>query len=339
MDQDLLPYLPQEKIWEDLPEESLRVLEKFFHYLHSERNYSEHTIRAYLKDVLELLVFISREDIPVTSVQTTELRSFFIERTGANFQSRAPDQRAMTGKSKNRKLSSRSQARKLAAVRSFFRFLHRREIIVNDPARDFTAPRRFDPLPGRVKVNEIPVLLDEKKSVPDENQRARVLGLRDQALLEMLYSTGARISELLGVSLADAEGIPEKLRILGKGRKERIVFLGKPAREALAEYLLVRPVLRPRTEFLFVNASGERLGDRGVRYRLRELQRRLGLKGALYPHKLRHTFAADLLDAGADIRAVQELLGHARLSTTQIYTRITKEKLRDVYRESHPHAR
>ncbi|MCR9141452.1 MAG: tyrosine-type recombinase/integrase [bacterium] len=167
--------------------------------------------------------------------------------------------------------------------------------------------------------------------------------VRDRALCEALYSSGMRISELLALTVDDLSGgrrgVPDQLKILGKGRKERIVFLGEAAREALAAYLEIRGEFKPRTERLFLNHHGRALSDRGARYILREMQRRLGIHRRVSPHKMRHSFATDLLNSGAEIRAVQELLGHSSLSTTQIYTHVSRERLRDTYRDCHPHGR
>ena len=315
-----------------LPEGEL-YLSRFHDYLHVERNYSPHTIRAYLADVREFLQHLAREEIPVGQAGTADLRRFFADRVGVRFRARGPDPRAVTGITRNRKLSGRSQARKLSAVRTFFALLRRREWIRENPAGSLPAPRFFRPLPPRLPVGQLEEVLEgaARNELP--------AGKRDLAVYEMLYSSGVRIAELLNLTLSDAMGDPTRVKVLGKGGKERIVFLGPQAQAALGEYLSVRARFRPETERLFCNARGGPLTARGVRYRMRQLERSLGLTRRLHPHKFRHTFATDLLNAGADIRAVQELLGHSRPTTTQIYTQVTKERLREIYRQSHPHAR
>ena len=308
-------------------------LSRFRDYLEVERNYSEHTLRAYIADVREFLEHLARESIPVAEARTADLRRFFADRVGVRFRAKGPDPRSVTGITNSRKLSGRSQARKLSAVRTFFALLRRREWIKDNPAGGLPAPRFFRPLPSRLPVGQLEEVLEGAA------QNELPAGRRDMAVYEMLYSSGMRIAELLHLTVADAMGDPTRVKVLGKGGKERIVFLGPPAQEALRAYLAVRPRFRPQTERLFCNARGGPLTARGVRYRMRQLERSLGLTRRLHPHKFRHTFATDLLNAGADIRAVQELLGHSRPTTTQIYTQVTKERLREIYRQAHPHAR
>ncbi len=308
-------------------------LDRFRDYLEVERNYSEHTVRAYLADVREFLEHLEREGLSVEKVRTVDVRRFFADRVGVRFRARHPDPRAVTGITTGRKLSGRSQARKLSAVRTFFALLRRRDWIAENPAAGLPAPRFFRPLPGRLPVGELEDVLDTAAADP------RPAGKRDLAVYEMLYSSGMRIAELMNLRVADIQGDPGRVKVLGKGGKERIVFLGQAAQTALREYLAVRARFRPETDLLFCNARGGPLTARGVRYRMRQLERSMGLGKRLHPHKFRHTFATDLLNAGADIRAVQELLGHSRPSTTQIYTQVTKERLREIYRQAHPHAR
>ena len=339
----------------NLPEPSRKHLEFYFDYLYAERNFSPHTLRAYLGDLYEFLVYLQSVDITVEAADTRCLRAFFTSRTGADFQSRSPDQRSMTGidNNKNRKLTARSQARKLSSLRSFYRLLHYRDLIKENPARDLPTPRMFKPLPGALRPRDMDRVLETHaptqkpaNSSPGKTpgEKSRCLEIRDRAIYETLYSSGMRIAELLSLRLRDLEQNLEKVKILGKGSRERYVFLGQDARQALQDYLSVRSRLIPKgskstlTDHVFLNARGGPLGARGVRFRMEELKQKLGLNRNLSPHKLRHTFATDLLNAGADIRAVQELLGHSRLSTTQIYTGVTKERLRDIHRLCHPHA-
>lgn len=332
-------YIPNGEKQEEYSHESLQYLETFFQFLYSEKNYSEHTIRAYLKDLLEFLAFLGTEDRHVGEVDIIDLRSFFTMRTGVNFSSKNRDQHAITGKSRNRKLNPRTQARKLAAIRCFFRLLYRREMIAQNPTATLSAPKQYRPLPERVKFRELDLIFAENKNANSNQTFHRDnFFIRDLAIYEMLYSTGMRISELLSISVSQIPADTSTLRIVGKGQKERMVFLGKPARTILQKYLTIRNDFNPKTEKLFLNHRGGALSDRGVRFRMREYQRKIGLENSLSPHKFRHSFATDMLNAGADIRVVQELLGHSSLSTTQIYTGVTMDRLQETYMNSHPHS-
>jgi integrase/recombinase XerC len=352
--------------------ELIGELETFADFLEHERDVSPHTLRAYLTDLFEFFLFLARRALTPVDVEARDLRDYFVERTGASFRAERVGPAALTGQSKNRKLGARSQARKLASLRRYYAFLERRERISANPAREIPAPRFFRGLPGVIPNDDLGLLFDEalsgERTAPNAMQNAAqnsqrskrresagpgdaFTRARDAALCEMLYSSGMRISELLSLRAASVENLPEQLKITGKGRKDRIVFLGESARSALAVYLPLRASVTASTrrtsgrvsgraaEALFLNRRGGALTDRGARFVLRNLARSVGLRKKLSPHKFRHSFATDLLNAGADIRAVQELLGHASLSTTQIYTRVSREKLRDVHRQCHPHGR
>lgn len=356
---NLLPEgaLPQLKTRPEL----IGELETFADFLEHERDVSPHTLRAYLTDLFEFFLFLARRALAPVDVEPRDLRDYFVERTGASFRAERVGPAALTGQSKNRKLGARSQARKLASLRRYYAFLERRERISANPAREIPAPRFFRGLPGVIPTDDLGRLFDEAASAADSPrvaaqhaERADAPGdssgdaftrARDAALCEMLYSSGMRISELLSLSADSVANLPEQIKITGKGRKDRIVFLGEAAREALAAYLPLRASATPAgapgrsSDALFLNRRGGALTDRGARFILRNLARSIGLRKKLSPHKFRHSFATDLLNAGADIRAVQELLGHASLSTTQIYTRVSREKLRDVHRQCHPHGR
>ncbi len=335
---------------ETLGPEFARLLELFFDFLYVEKDRSPHTLRAYLRDAYEFLLWSRGQSLSPADANIQHLRAFFAARTGAVLKGASPDQRKTAGQSGQRRLGARSQARKLAALRTFFRVLRRGELVAINPAEKIPTPRFFRSLPGALFPDETAAVLastgsefTNTRSAPsgrDEEERGlrRALAARDAAIYEMLYSSGMRISELLGLREGQVTGHTEQFTVTGKGRKDRVVFLGVPARAALSLYIKERRRFRPATDALFVNHLGGPLGDRGVRYRLSELRRTLGLKHGLSPHKFRHSFATDLLNAGADIRAVQEMLGHAQLSTTQIYTRVTKDRLRDVHRACHPHA-
>ena len=225
-----------------------------------------------------------------------------------------------------------SVARRLSQLRSFGRFLVREDVVRTNPFRAVSSPRVPKHLPRPLSVPETVALL----SAPDTTT---VQGLRDCAILDVLYSGGPRVSELVGLGLNSIDWQRNELRVWGKGAKERIVFLGKPAMAALQAYIEQgRPhLLRgTTTDALFLNRSGGRLTTRSVMNILKKYSRMAGLEKRVTPHTLRHTFATHLLDGGADLRSVQELLGHARLATTQVYTHVSQSRAREVYLRSHP---
>lgn len=318
-------------------------LDDFRRNLEIERDLSVHSIRAYLSDLEEFLLFLQSEDLQPEECDPRILRSYFTCRTGVDF-SKQPlksGESATTGKSHRRKLSPRSQARKLSTLRLFFRNLMKQGKMKDNPARALTSPRFYRALPGVLRPGELEEVLEapSRKEAPVHRRLSKdadqAIQARDQAIIETLYSTGMRISELLSLKLDDVENLPDRIKITGKGGKQRIVFIGQEAREALSRYMKLRSTLRPENGALFCNARGGPLTDRGVRDRMQKIARSLGIS-RLHPHKLRHSFATDLLNEGADIRAVQEMLGHSSLSTTQIYTSVSKNRLRDIYRNCHP---
>jgi len=230
-----------------------------------------------------------------------------------------------------------SIARKLSALRALYRYLAARGLIRSNPTVGITPPRQRRPLPRFLYQEELEKLL----AAPDAETP---LGLRDRALLEVLYATGVRVGELVGLTASECEGASE-LRIVGKGGKERVALLGRPAQEAVRRYLEEgRPHLAARrtpgkeSDRLFLNNRGGALTDRSARRVVHKHLLRACAQHGIGPHALRHTFATHLLEAGADLRAVQELLGHASLSSTQIYTHVTRRRLREVYRQAHPRA-
>jgi integrase/recombinase XerD len=232
-------------------------------------------------------------------------------------------------------LSATSTARLVAALRGFFRFLRLTGAIAHNPAEELHAPRTFAPLPRVLSLDEVDALL----AAPDV-RTAR--GLRDRALIEVLYATGLRVSELVGLRTADVRLDEGLLHCMGKGRKARVVPLGDEAAGWIRRYVReARPSLLRRREspFLFVNArGGRRLSRSGFWKILKAYGRRAGVRAALSPHVLRHSFATHLLERGADLRAIQAMLGHADLSTTQIYTHVLEARLRQVYEQFHPRA-
>jgi len=228
-----------------------------------------------------------------------------------------------------------SIARKLSAIRSFYRYLVREKIIAANPIEMVSSPKLDKRLPSFLTLKEVEKLL----SAPDPSTPQ---GQRDRALLELLYAAGLRVSELTSLELGQINLDSNEIRVWGKGSKERVVLMGEPAAQALRNYLAQgRPKLlgEKRSQALFLNRYGQRLPERRVQLILEKYAKQSGIGKRVHPHLLRHTFATHLLDGGADLRVVQELLGHARLSSTQIYTHVTKRQARKVYLSAHPLAR
>jgi integrase/recombinase XerC len=295
----------------------------FERHLRDERGVSPHTWAAYHRDVGDFAAFLSREFLgrPEGEIAAAEADVLAIRSYLAHLRSRG--------------LSKTSVGRHLSALRTFFRFLSREGRASANPARAVATPRAGRSLPRTLSVEEAASVVEAR---PDEG---RSLSARDRALLELLYATGLRVSELVALDLSDVDLASRQLRTLGKGRKERIVPFGGKAREALKEYLAERRPAKSRkdADAVFLNAQGGRLTDRSVRRILDRALRLAGLTRHASPHALRHSFATHLLAAGADLRTIQELLGHSSLSTTQKYTHLDAERLIEVYRKSHPRAR
>lgn len=296
-------------------------IDEFRHHLQVSRRYSEHTLKGYSEDLLQLAEFLGNEEDGArawSEVDHRQLRRFLLHLTDSGY-------------------ARRSAARKMAAVRSFFRFLVRTGKVERNPAAGLSSPKLERPLPHALRPAEIETLLQQ----PDCDTP---LGLRDAALLETLYSTGMRVSELVALTVRDVTDCRGPLRVVGKGQKERTVFLGRAAREMLGLYVAhARPQLlqasrkaKTASEALFLNKNGTPLSDRSVRTLVEKYVSAAALEHKITPHGLRHSFATHLLENGADLRAVQELLGHASLSTTQIYTHVTREQLKKVYDAAHP---
>lgn len=299
------------------------LLEGFLTELRDARGAAPGTLAGYADDLNQFSVFLSEHGI---ASRWQEVRPAHVRRFLAHLHAGG--------------YARASIARKLSAVRSLYRFLFARHLVSANPAAGVTAPRQRPRLPRFLYQEDLVKLL----AAPDPGTP---LGLRDRALLEVLYATGLRVSELVSLTVPQVEGVDE-LRVLGKGGKERLALLGRPAREAVARYLdkgrphlLARrpPSERAREERLFLNHRGGPLTDRGVRRVVHRHLLRACAQHEIGPHALRHTFATHLLEAGADLRAVQELLGHSSLATTQIYTHVTRGRLREVYDRAHPRAR
>lgn len=287
-----------------------RYISKFLTYLEIEKNVSRHTLLNYHLDLKQLRNFLSEKE--AQKIERLDIRKFLAHL-----------------KSKN--LGKRSLARKLSTVRSFFKFLLREEYVDSNPAAGLSSPKLEKKLPIFLDVDKVAKFLDS----PD---RKSLLGLRDRAILETLYSTGMRVSELVGLNIGGVDFIGGVVKVYGKGKKERLIPIGDQALRAIRDYLGQQPQTKQDTRALFLNKSNMRLTDRGVQNLVNKYIRRTSLKENISPHTLRHSFATHLLDRGADLRSVQELLGHASLSTTQIYTHITTEHLKSVYNKAHPRA-
>lgn len=286
----------------------------FLTYLRNERNVSPHTARSYLSDLEQLDGFLGETELIAVDHQT--LRQFISHLMRL-------------------KVKKSSIARKLSAVRTFFRYLNREGILTNNPARLVSTPRREKRLPSFLTVDDALRLMEAPSS---KTPRARDTALRDRAVLETLYSTGIRVGELIGMDREDIDSHDSLIRIRGKGRKERIVPIGPKALEAINAYLRGLSG-SPKTGAVFLGPSGNRLTARTVQRILENHGKRLGLRQKASPHTLRHSFATHLLESGADLRAIQELLGHASLSTTQRYTHVDLASLMAVYDKAHPKAR
>lgn len=281
-----------------------------------EKGLAENTLAAYRRDLAKFAAWAGKKRLAAADVTRDDISDFL----GSLYRSG---------------LDSRSVARHLVTLRGFFRWALAEREIGADPTENVESPRMWKKLPGCLSLDEVERLL----AAPDART---VFGARDKAMLELLYSTGLRVSELCAVRLGDLDRRAGLVRTLGKGSRERLVPVGRQALAAVEQYLRdARPRLaegRPPVPWLFLNHRGGRMGRIGFWKRLRQYGRRAGLRGPLSPHKLRHSFATHLLERGADLRSVQMMLGHADISTTEIYTHVLQERLRQVYRAHHPRA-
>ena len=287
-----------------------KFIKKFEEYLDVEKNYSEHTLRSYHSDLVGLSSFLDGKS--PSEINYMDLRRFLAEL-------------------KQNGSAKRTVVRKLGAIRSFFRFLVKENIIASNPANSLFTPKLDKVLPKFLDITQTANLIN---AVNIDSS----LGLRDKAVLEVLYSTGARVSELVGLNIDRVDLIAGAIKVRGKGKKERLAMLGKEASYSLRRYLDSRGAIIKDKNAVFLNKNGTRLTDRSVRRIVNKYVKKCSIEQKISPHSIRHSFATHLLDNGADLRSVQELLGHKNLSTTQIYTHLGTKRIKDMYLKAHPRA-
>lgn len=301
-----------------------RLIHRFLEHLTHERSLSPHTVRAYEGDLLRFLDFLAVDylgrdaaEVEPVDVEPLAVRSFLAHLS-------------------RREVSRKSQGRALSAVRSLFRFACREGLVESNPASGVRTPKQSRPLPRHLRPGEIENLLEAAEGRDP-------LEMRDRSILELLYAAGLRVGELVGLDWEDVDLSGRMVRVLGKGGKERMVPFGAPAAEALRQWLAVWEAVAERgldpEEPVFLNNRGGRLTARSVRRIVDRYVDKAHIAPGVHPHTLRHTFATHLLEGGADLRAIQELLGHSSLATTQRYTHLEIERLLEVYRQAHPRAR
>ncbi len=291
----------------------MKILSDFLNFLQQEKGLSFYTIKGYSSDAKDFLKYLEKKGKEVKEINYSIVREYLA-----------------TLIQKNKKHST--LARKISSLRCFFRFLCSREILKNFPVSGLKGPKIRRKIPEILDEKEIEELLEGMRGEGFSFQR-------DKAALELLYATGIRIAEMVGLNIEDVDFDAEIIRVKGKRGKERLVPIGSYAIEALKNYLNLREkVCKRETKALFLNRFGERISDRAMRERLRIYLEKVGISKHITPHTLRHSFATHLLNRGADLRSVQELLGHERLATTQVYTHVTPKRLKEVYEKSHPRA-
>lgn len=297
----------------------ISAVRRFLEHLERDRDQSPATLRAYRTDLEHLAGFLTEQRFRgrVPAPEEVDARSI----------------RAWVAAMGAKRLSATTVARRLSAARSLFRWLGHEGVVLDNPAAEVRNPRKSERLPDRLDVEDVAAILE----APDPASPA---GLRDRALLELLYGAGLRVSELVGLDLDELSFADRTVRVLGKGSKERVVPFGRRAADSLRRYLTAITPLRSKTnaEALFLNLRGGRLTDRSVRRILDAAVETASLRRGVHPHVLRHSFATHLLESGMDLRAIQELLGHSRLSTTQRYTKLSLERILEVYDQTHPRA-
>lgn len=336
------------------PKDHLPLVGEFLHYLLDERHFSPYTARCYGVDLRQYVEFLTDEfNLNTSKAQETEAMNTHrngiadkdvvtkvtpVTVTDAILSADVNLIRGFLSRLEEHQYSAATMARKIATLRSFHRWMEKQSFIASNPMMLIRTPRQNKRLPKAIDVEQVEKLL----SAPDDTD---LLGARDRAILETLYSTGIRVSELVGINRDEVDDPGQAIIIRGKGRKERMVPLGSHAMSALTHYLgmLMRHYqqagVSPEADSaLFINKHGTRLSTRSVRRKVSKYLAEAGLDPEISPHTLRHSFATHLLDNGADLRSVQELLGHQSLSTTQVYTHLTTQRMRQAYDDAHPRA-
>ncbi|NLL44508.1 MAG: tyrosine recombinase XerC [Mollicutes bacterium] len=293
------------------------LINKFINYLKNVKNYSNYTINNYKTDLTTFYQFLNKEGIDnIKDVDYKVIRLYLQELY-------------------DKKFAKKTVSRHISSLRSFFKYLLKEKVIKVNPTTLISNPKEDKKLPTFLYYPELEKLLN----IPDKKTP---LGQRDALILELLYSTGIRVSELVNIKLSDVNRYNMTIKILGKGNKERYVLFGNVCLELLEHYLndgRIKLLNNKNSDYLLLNKNGSKLTDRGVRVIIEKVLKKGSLKNHISPHVLRHTFATHMLDEGADLKTVQELLGHANLATTQVYTHVSNERLRNVYLNCHPRAK
>ncbi len=284
------------------------MVDEFLNYLEYEKNFSKHTIINYRKDLDNFYSYLKEKNIK--DVDVDFIRGYLKELY-------------------DKKYSPSSISRKVSSLKSYFKYLEAENQIKNNPMTLISNPKKQKKLPNFLNYNDLEKLLN----TPDQDTEE---GIRDLLILEVLYSTGIRVSELVNIEIKNINFIENKILVLGKGNKERYVYYGSKCKDRLNDYLKIR---NARTNYLLVNKHGNKLNERTVRKIIEETTKKAGINVHVTPHVLRHTYATHMLNEGADLKSVGDLLGHENLSTTQIYTHVSNERLRNVYLNSHPRAK
>lgn len=322
--------------------ENCAIIHEFLNYLKFEKHFSEHTAKCYNADLVQFCQYLSggstglatgsddwshKESGGVATQIETKIEQLLLSLTTDNV-------RAYMVILNDKQYSKSTTARKLATLRSFYKFLVKRGHITSNPVTAVRTPKQDKKLPKFLEYDQVKKLLD---TPPADSW----LGARDRAIMETLYGTGVRVSELVALNLEDVDFLGEVLHVRGKGKKERISPIGSSALQSIQHYMEFRNRRAQSngnfdSKVLFVNKHGKRLSTRSVRRKMDKYLKMAGLDPSISPHTLRHSFATHMLNNGADLRSVQELLGHQSLSTTQIYTHLTTKRLKEVYNDAHP---
>ena len=298
-----------------------KEVEDFLTYLEKERRFSLHTVESYKEDVSFFVGFLSDNKKSVKEVDVALIRGYLLELTNSG-------------------LSKSTIKRNIAALKHFYKFLFLRNYISNEPFELITSPKQEEKLPDFLSDDEIVQLLEANRRRTDE------LSSRDQAILELMFASGLRASEVVNLTLQSLYLRERIIRVFGKGKKERIVPFTNSCRECLEDYLNVtrrklldKNVNRSKENHVFLNSRGEKLTNRGLEYIMEEIEKKTGCYMKLHPHKLRHSFATSLLSKGADLRTIQEFMGHESIGTTQVYTHVTYSEMKSVYDKAFPRAK